>query len=355
LGSTIALGNMKDVSASNAATDTIAVQGEKLKIAQLNAAGGIDGHQITVDYEDTHGDPAQAASIAQKFVTNQVVAVLGTDSGLSAAGAPILEKAGIPYISPEASNPALTQGGAKYFFRTVNTEAQLDPTFAQFLATNLKAQKIATIVGQEPDEQASVALTVNTIKQQFSSIGIVDAEVVPANDTDFRSVITKLHALNPDVIYAGLFSQQGAPLVAQVRQSGWSDVRIVGASSSFFTNDFIKIAGSAAEGTYTFSFFLPDEPGSNVSTFVSAFKAQYNSAPDQWAAAGYDEVTLITNAIATALQSGCPTADAIRTAMLGASVYHGLTGDKKYLANGDIAPAPELPVVVKAGAWSAAP
>ena len=92
-------------------------------IAMIDA-GNIEGWTFVLDAQDDGGTAEGGAAVANKFVADPaIVAVAGhIFSGATAAAVPIYEKAGIPMLSPSATNPALTTTGSKVFNRIAFTD-----------------------------------------------------------------------------------------------------------------------------------------------------------------------------------------------------------------------------------------
>jgi branched-chain amino acid transport system substrate-binding protein len=95
-----------------------AALGEQLRrdadqaVADINAAGGVNGEQLVLDAEDNACDPKQAIAVANQLVAKGVKFVTGHYYfGSSIAAAKIYEAAGIILISPSSTNPKLTDEG----------------------------------------------------------------------------------------------------------------------------------------------------------------------------------------------------------------------------------------------------
>ena len=97
--------------------------GAKLAIADLNAEGvTIGGKKVTFQLlsEDDQGDPKIATQVAQRLVDAGVVGVVGhLNSGTTIPASKIYSDAGIPQISPSATNPDYTKQGYKTTFRVI--------------------------------------------------------------------------------------------------------------------------------------------------------------------------------------------------------------------------------------------
>ncbi|MEO6626017.1 MAG: ABC transporter substrate-binding protein, partial [Burkholderiaceae bacterium] len=103
--------------------------GARMAIEELNAAGvTLGGKKVKLELlaEDDAGDPKQGTSVATKLVDAKVAGVIGhLNSGTSIPASAIYSAAGIPQISPSATNPKFTRQGFKTTFRVVADDVHL--------------------------------------------------------------------------------------------------------------------------------------------------------------------------------------------------------------------------------------
>src|SRR4051794_33742434 len=123
--------------------------GARLAVEELNAKGvTIGGKKVKFELlaEDDAGDPRQGTAAAQKLVDAKVNGVIGhLNSGTTIPASKIYSDAGIPQISPSATNPKYTQQGFKTAFRVVANDGQLGGTLGRYAAEQMKAKKVAVI------------------------------------------------------------------------------------------------------------------------------------------------------------------------------------------------------------------
>ncbi|HLL11785.1 MAG TPA: branched-chain amino acid ABC transporter substrate-binding protein, partial [Rubrivivax sp.] len=123
--------------------------GARMAIEELNAKGvTIGGKKVKLELlaEDDAGDPKQGTAAAQKLVDSKVHGVVGhLNSGTSIPASKIYSDAGIPQISPSATNPKYTRQGYKTTFRVVADDVHLGGTLGRYAAKDLKGKSIAVI------------------------------------------------------------------------------------------------------------------------------------------------------------------------------------------------------------------
>ena len=123
--------------------------GARLAIEELNAAGLVIGDKavrLELMTEDDGADPKQGTAVAQKFIDSKVAGVIGhLNSGTTIPASKLYSDAGVPQISPSATNPKYTRQGFKTAFRLVADDAHLGNTLGKYAVGTLKGKTIAVI------------------------------------------------------------------------------------------------------------------------------------------------------------------------------------------------------------------
>lgn len=196
--------------------------GARMAIEELNAKGVMIGGKkakFELVTEDDAADPKQATAVAQKLVDAKVNGVVGhLNSGTSIPASKIYFTAGIPQISPSATNPKYTQQGFNTVFRVVANDGQLGGTLGRYAVSTVKVKNIAvvddrTAYGQGVAEEfikAAKAAGANIVSQQFT------------NDkaTDFSAILTTIKAKNPELVFFGGMDAVAGPMLRQMKQLG---------------------------------------------------------------------------------------------------------------------------------------
>src|SRR5215470_14571987 len=123
--------------------------GARMAIDDANAKGvTVDGKKIKfeLDAQDDQADPKQGTIVAQKLVDDKVSGVVGhLNSGTSIPASKIYSDAGVPQISPSATNPKLTLQGFKNVFHVMANDVQQGSVIGKAAVETLGAKKIAII------------------------------------------------------------------------------------------------------------------------------------------------------------------------------------------------------------------
>jgi branched-chain amino acid transport system substrate-binding protein len=275
--------------------------------------------------EDDQADPKTGTTVAQKLVDAKVAAVVGhLNSGVTIPASEIYNKAGIPVISGSATNPTLTERGLKGVFRTVGRDDQQGPAIAAYIATELKAKKVAII----DDKTAYGEGLANEVEKflKGAKVSVVGRERTTDKETDFKAILTKIKAKNPDVIFHGGMDATGGPMLKQARELGIKSAFSFGDGAC--TNEMAKLAGAAAEGLICSQAGLPAEAAS--AEFKTAFNAKFGEIK-QYAPYFYDATLAVIEAMKKA-NSADPAK--FMPEMYNVS-FTGATGKVEFDAKGD--------------------
>jgi len=302
--------------------------GVALAIAQANAKKlVIGGKPVTfrMQSEDDQGDPKLGTLVAQKLVDAKVAAVIGhLNSGVTIPASEIYARAGIPVISGSATNPALTERGLKGVFRTVGRDDQQGPAIAAYIAGELKGAR-AAIVDDKTAYGEGLAVEVERALKA-GGVQIVARERTTDKDTDFKAVLTKIKAKNPDVIFHGGMDATGGLMLKQARELGIKAHFAFGDGAC--TDEMAGLAGPAGEGLACSQAGLPAAAASRE--FLDAFNAKYG--PTKLYAPFYYDAT---NVVIEAMRK----ADSVDPAKFTPEIYRishpGATGKIEFDAKGD--------------------
>lgn len=347
---TIIIGINLPITGADAAGAKRMMNGALLGIQQANDANEIPGYTLKPlvlnDATATAGqyDPAQAATNARKFVSNdKLVAAIGPEmSGSAKAMAPILSEGNVAMITPSATNPDLTnpQFAAQYmpsgkptFFRTVTTDAFQGPNMANFYAETLGLKDVYVL----DDSGAYGVGLADAFQKQAEAKGmkILGRDRLDPTASDYSAVLTKIKSLNATSLYYGGVSNAGVKLVKQAY--GIVPTIKKGGGDGIYTPDITTGAGfPAAEGWYVTnaSPHMTEDP--KIANWLAEYKSAFNDSPDDYAITAYDGVLVILAALKKVISEGKkPTRENVRAA-IASSTVDTLQGQVSFDANGDV-------------------
>jgi branched-chain amino acid transport system substrate-binding protein len=333
----IKIGGAFALTGDESSLDLPAANGAKLAVKEINAAGGVLGTTIDFVVHDSKYQMDVTAQIAKQFVEeDKVIAVVGfTDSDSVLASGPVIQKAGIPFITAGATSPKLPDqigdmmylacfgdnvqaaAGAEFGFKTYGKSAYL---------LSDKGVEYTTLLGQ-------------FFKDRYTQLGgqLVLEDTYDDKATDFSAQITKLKALDkqPDFYYIAAMPYNVGPVVKQLRDAGLNGPVIGG--DGYDTPDLVSVAGPAAENVFFSTHALMDKDNGTdgIKKFIAAYNKEYGHDPENaFAALGYDSVYLLVDAIKRANSTD---AKAIQKALNETKDFKAITGAITF-ANGSHVP-----------------
>ncbi|MCC6613185.1 MAG: ABC transporter substrate-binding protein [Anaerolineae bacterium] len=315
-----------DLTGAESSLDLPASNGAMLAVEEINAAGGVLGRQIEPVLRDSRYEMDITAQIARQFVEEDgVAAVVGfTDSDSVLASGPIIQEAGVPFITAGATSPLLPEQVGDLFFMAcfgdnVQAAAAAEYAFNTYGDT-------AYLLWDEGVEYTT--LLAEYFRARFVELGgtIVLEDNYADDATDFSTQITKIRALaeQPDFYFISAMPYNVGPVVLQMRQAGLEGPIIGG--DGYDTPDIVSVAGEAANNVFFTTHALMDsEIGTDgIKAFIASYNEAYGHDPENaFAALGYDAVKLLADAIERA---GSTDAAAIQEALLATADFPGITG-----------------------------
>ena len=293
-----------------AADGKSALNGAKLAVKQANQAGGINGKMIELVVYDDQASPKQAVPISNKLIEKDkvVAAISGSYSGATRAAAGVFQSAEIPYISAYAVHPEITKAG-NYVFRTSFMGEVQGRAGAKLIGATLQRKRVVLITLKN-DFGKSLAAGFKEAAGQFN-LQIVNEYEYSIKDRQFGPIVAKVKADAPEAIYATGYFFTAGPLVSQLRAAGII-VPIIG-QEGYDSEQFIKIAGKASEGTIITTSLDRDSNSSETRSFISEFEAMAGHKVDMVAASGHTAMKVL---VAAMKKAGTTSPSAIRNAIV---------------------------------------
>jgi len=297
----ITLGAVHDLSGATAVYGTSIQKGIDLAVKQMNAQKFLgEGVTVKVSYMDAAGDPKQAIAAYEKLIADpNVTVILGPTLSSEAKSAdPLAQQAGMPVIASSNTADGITSIG-DYIFRTSLPESAVIPNTIKVTKSALKLTKVAVMYGND-DAFTQSGYDVFKAALTAEGIQILTEETFAKGDTDFSAQLTKIKSLNPDAIVVSALAEEAANIMVQARTLGIPNtVRIIG-GNGFNSPKLAQIAGTAAEGAISGSAWNVASTYPASTDFVKAFNAEYNAAPDQFAAQAYTAAWAAATAVKNA-------------------------------------------------------
>jgi branched-chain amino acid transport system substrate-binding protein len=331
----IKIGHVAPISGAIAHLGKDNENGARMAIDELNAKGlTIGGKKAKFELlaEDDGADPKQGTAAAQKLVDAKVNGVIGhLNSGTTIPASKIYYDAGIPQISPSATNPKYTQQGFKSAFRVVANDGQLGGTLGRYAAEQLKAKKVAVIDDRTAYGQGVAAEFVKGAKAK--GVQVVAQQYTNDKATDFNAILTAIKAKNPEVVFFGGMDAVAGPMLRQMKALG-INAKFMG-GDGICTESLAKLAGDAiGDGQVVCAEAggVEEAQKKGMDDFRAAYKKKFNSDVQIYAPYVYDAVMVMATAMKKA-ESADPKKYLPELQKID---YKGVTGNIIFDSKGDI-------------------
>lgn len=303
--------------------------GVKLYIKQVNAAGGVNGKQITLIPYDEEGDATNAITGYNSLVDQGVTAIIG--SVTSTPTIAVVSEAfadNMPMITASATAAGVTYDeGSGTVYTNMFRSCFIDPfqgeKMATFAVEELGAQTAAVLYDTGDDYSLGV---MEAFVETAKALGleIVAREGYPNGSMEFQSQLTNIAAQNPDVLFAPVYYEDVA-LIAQQAASAGVTAPMMGVDGWDTVLSVIRDA-SLLEGAYYCSGYSAQDDSALVQSFLSDYEAEYGETPNMFAAQGYDAAMVLIAALEQAESQGLAAgSDAYKQAVIDAMAATDMT------------------------------
>lgn len=309
-------------------------RGATQAIRDINAQGGVNGEKLIAVKGDDACEPKQAVNVANRLVEkDRVAAVVGHFCSSSTIPASeIYDEANVLMVTPASTNPTVTDRKLPSIFRVCGRDDQQGTVAGNYIVDKLKAKKVVILHDKDTYGQGLADATRDTLRNR--NVRAVLYEGLTRGEKDFNALVTKIRALNPDVVYFGGLHSEAGPLLRQLREQG-SDAWFI-SGDGIVSEDFVKTAGGAQFLTKVLMTFGADPRNANSNPagakLVERFRAQ-KYEPEGYTLYSYTAVQVV----AAAMQSGgLKAGGAKQGSWLKSNSVPSVMGVKEFDAKGDL-------------------
>ena len=295
---TIRVGVIQDTSGPTSIQGLSVQNGIELNVEEINAAGGIDGHQIELFSYDCKADPQEAITAYQRLAQiDKVSVVLGPPlSNVGLACIPITNETKIPFLGLFAMGKCMVnEDGSvnQYMFAAQPTGEYAGMILAEYTMNKLGIKKFAVLGRQD---QAFLVAANNEFTKTVTAGGgeIVSNQTCKTGDTDFKVQINTMMASDPEMIVFFTESADGVIFANQAQQLG---VNVPMGSTNIAGPPFLSLLADPSSANNIYFPNNLDLEEDRVQLVGDAYIAKYGKDPDVKSYIGYDLVTILKTAI----------------------------------------------------------
>ena len=307
----------------------------KIRVDQINAAGGINGRNLELIWEDGKCNPGDASKAAQKLIGVDKVSIIfgGVCSGETLGAAPITEKKDVILLSSISTSAEISAAG-DYVFRTAPSDAGQGKMLAKYASDNFK--KVGILVEQT---DYAVALA-DVFTENFT--GEVVTENFLTTEADFHTRIAKLKESGVDALFVNANTPNKTSIIyKQLEELGW-DTPLLGNEWILDNNDvLVNHADFIADRQGVGAEFRTNTSSPDYQRFVTKYEAEFGEKPllDNYACTTLDAIDIMAQVLGRV--SDVTDTDAIRDELQQVS-HQGFSGLVEFDENGDVRGAHEL-------------
>ena len=360
--SPIRIGAVYDLTGSQSALDAPSLDGARLAVDRINAAGGLLGRRVELLERDGQSSPAMARAAVRSLVRAGASAIIGlSDNAQVLAAAPIAAHARIPFLTSGATSPLLPLEVPDWLFLASFGDNVQAAAGAEYASQTLGTSAVAIIYDAALESARALQHYFSESYRAQHGHVVFDAGFHPATD-DVAKVLSALspkpiyggdgdaddpvvghtRPVRPDLLYVAVGSTYAAVVVRALRAAGY--VQPIMGGDSYGNAELFAAAAQTGGGVSftTQAAFGMTHGTAAMRRFAQRYQAAYGRAPENSAAGlGYDAVNLVARAVRAA-RSADPAV--IRDALAATRGFRGVTGAVS-LARGGATPRRQVAVV----------
>src|SRR6202045_48427 len=260
------------------------VQGYDLWAQDINKAGGLLGHKVSMKYVDDTSSTAQVVTNYTTLITQDKVAlVFGPFSSLlTIPASTVTDRYGYAFPEPAGGGPAVFNRGLKsiFFVQPAAVEDNL-VSYTKWLLGLPSGQRPKTAAYATQDDPFTQP-QVDKAKGLLEAGGVTTSsyKVYPAETTDWSSLALNVIHANADVVILGTQEPDAVAFVKAFQQQHYNPKSLIETTGPDQGKDFADKVGAAnTEGIMVPAGWTPDAKAYGNDKFVSEFVAKYGGDP----------------------------------------------------------------------------
>ncbi len=284
----------------------------EMAVDEINARGGIKGKKLSLSFEDSGAKPEIARAIVEKLidVKKQPLIVGEYTSSCAKAVAAVAEERKTPYLIVASADDDITRQNYKYVFRQNEVNDHYADALVSFLEEVVRPKTMAILYESSAFGTSGAA----AMERDAQKIGttVVLKEKFETGAIDFRPILGKVRAAQPDVVYTVSYANEAQLLMKQVKELRIDAKLYSGGAAGFAIPEFIEGAKDAAEYVVSATLWTPQLNYRGAKGFADKYKSKYGEYPSYHGASAYAALFVVRDALERAKSW---TQDGIRDAL----------------------------------------
>ncbi len=293
----IKVGIVLPLTGSEAAFGEIEKNSFQLAADEINEKGGVKGNRIELVFEDDTGKPEVGRSAVEKLISRDKVPVItgGYSSSVTIAATAVAQQFKIPFVVSTGSADEITEKGYDYVFR-LNPPASEYPAAVTTFLTDVAKPKTAVILYENTSFGQSSSKSFEKILEKIN-VKLLLKEGYNANSVDFKPLLTRVKALNPNLVYMVSYVMDAALLMRQSKELDINPMLFVGGGAGFTLPEFYENAKDAANYVYSATLWSESVPYPGARAYYDKYKARFKKETEYHGAEAYASLYVVADAL----------------------------------------------------------
>jgi branched-chain amino acid transport system substrate-binding protein len=295
---TIKVGVLLPLTGAQAKFGEIEKRSFEMAAEEINAKGGVKGMKIELLFEDDTGKPDVGRSGVEKLISREKVPVItgGYSSSVTAAAAPVAQQFKVPFVICTGSADDITEKGYDYIFRINPAASEYPKAVESFLKEVAKDVKTVALLYENSAFGQSSSKSFEE-DAKAAGLQILVKEGYQAGAIDFKPILTKVKAANPDMIYMVSYVMDASLLMRQSKELRINPKIFVGGGAGFTLPEFAKSAGDASDGVYSATLWVETLPFPGAKEYFDKYKKKYKDETEYHGAEAYAAMQVVADAL----------------------------------------------------------
>ena len=295
---TIKVGVLLPLTGSQAKFGEIEKRSFEIALEEINSKGGVNGKHIELLFEDDTGKPDVGRSGVEKLISRDKVSVItgGYSSSVTAAATPVAQQFKVPFVICTGSADDITEKGYDYIFRINPPASEYPNAVRTFLQGVAKDTKTVALLYENSSFGQSSSKSFEKLAEELG-LKIVIKEGYQAGAIDFKPILTKVKAANPDLIYMVSYVMDASLLMRQSKELRINPKLFVGGGAGFTLPEFAKSAGDASEGVFSATLWVETLPFPGAKAYYNNYKKKHGDETEYHGAEAYAAMYVVADAL----------------------------------------------------------
>jgi len=269
----------------------------QLAVDEINGAGGVKGKQIELVKEDDTGKPDVGRSAMEKLITQDKVVMVGGgySSSVTFAMAAVAQQRQVPFLVNTGSDDKITEQKWDYVFRLNPPASEYPKALNSYLQEVVKPQTVAVLFEKSNFGQSSS----KSFAEQAEKMGmkVVLKEGYDSGAVDFKPLLIKVKAANPDLVYMISYLMDAGLLMRQSKELDINPKLFVGGGAGFTLPGFYDNAGKAADFVFSATLWTETVPYPGAKAYFDKYQKKFGHPTEYHGAEAYAAMYVIADAL----------------------------------------------------------